>query len=154
MNSELNKIDRLFDEIADGNNWTGINIQHALLDIPAAIATQRINQAHLNIAELLSHLTCWNKVMVSRLDNQNHQPAKEEDFPEIGKLTDGEWEDMKLEFFRSIHLLRGRLENHEDKILDEPMFEGASDAYRNLHGQIGHLHYHLGQIVLLKKLLG
>jgi hypothetical protein len=154
MNSELRKIDQLFDEIADGNNWTGINAQHALLDISAEKAVRRLNHLHLNIAELLAHITCWNKVMTARLDNQNFQPSKEEDFPVIDHLNAEEWEDKKLEFFRTIHLLRGRLENNKDEILKEPMFEGASDAYRNLHGQVGHLHYHLGQIVLLKKLLG
>ena len=42
---------------------------------------------------------------------------------------------------------------------EERFFEDMADPkygswYRNIHGIIEHAHYHLGQIVLLKKLIG
>ena len=153
MRNEINRIDSLITDLLEGNNWTGINAHQALIDVSAKKAVQRINKQQLNIAELMAHLTCWNEIITLRLDKQDHQPSKKEDFPRISRLTSEKWKDLKLDFFRSFHLLKGRLENKEDSILDEPMFEGASPAYRNLHGQISHVHYHLGQIVLLKKLL-
>ena len=153
MRTEINKIAKLIDDSLEYDNWTGINVQKALKDVTPVIAVHRFNKNHLNIAELVAHIICWNKIMTERLDKHNHEPAKEEDFPVVDELTDEQWYDMKLELARSFHLLKGKLENKDDDILDKPIFEGASDAYRNLHGQIAHIHYHLGQIVLLKKLL-
>lgn len=153
MQTAINKIKTLIEETANGNNWTGVNAEQALQNITALQATKRINTNHLNIAELAAHLTCWNKVITKRLDGENYQPATEEDFPVINELTEEAWSTLKENFTFSFKVLTDKLQTKENDILDAPMFEGASSAYRNLHGQISHLHYHLGQIVLLKKLM-
>ncbi len=77
MNTEINKIKTLITETADGNNWTGINAEQALQDISAETATKRINANHLNIAELTSHLGCWNNVIAKRLGGVNYTPRVE-----------------------------------------------------------------------------
>ena len=153
MRNEINNISTLISETANGNNWTGINAVQALQDIASEMAIKRINNNHLNVAELTAHLTCWNKVITKRLDAENYQPAAEEDFPVINELSEAEWSAMKEEFIQSFRLLTDKLETKEDTMLYVPVFEGATSGYRNLHGQISHLHYHLGQIVLLKKIL-
>ncbi len=153
MKEEISRIHHLFSEAAEGNNWTGINVLQALNEVSATNATRRINKEHLNIAELVAHLTCWNTVITQRLGKLNYQPAKEDDFPVIHDLSDEEWENRKYKFLQSFHVLQTELENKTDSMLNEPMVEGGTSAYRNLHGQLSHIHYHLGQIVLLKKLL-
>lgn len=153
MNLEIQKIKTLITQTANGDNWTGINAQQALENVDFAKAVRRINDMHLNIAEFTAHLTCWNKVISKRLDSENYQPAKEEDFPVINDLTEEKWTELKQGFLESFNLLTAKLETKQDAILDKPIFEGATSAYRNVHGQISHLHYHLGQMVLLKKIL-
>jgi uncharacterized damage-inducible protein DinB len=153
MQSEINRIQTLIQETANGNNWTGINTQQILKDISAEIATKKINDKHLNIAELTAHLTCWNFVITKRLDAENYVPEKDEDFPTINSLTETEWQNIQQNFIESFDALIDKLSSKEDAILDLPMFAGATSAYRNLHGQISHLHYHLAQVMLLKKLL-
>lgn len=153
MQAEINRIKTLIQETADENNWTGINAEQALKDINAEQAVKRINSNHLNIAELTAHLTCWNKVITKRLDAENYAPTKEEDFPEINELTTKEWNKIKQKLFQSFEELTNKLQEKESVDVNAPIFKGASSAYRNLHGQISHLHYHLGQIVLLKKIL-
>ena len=153
MQTEINKIKTLIAETANGNNWTGINATQALQNISAQKAVKRINENHLNIAELTTHLTCWNKVITKRLDAENYQPTNEEDFPEINELSKEEWNTLKEKFFQSFEILINKLQEKEGNDVNAPIFEGASSAYRNLHGQISHLHYHLGQIVLLKKIV-
>ena len=153
MNTEINKIKTLISETADGNNWTGINAEQALQDISAETATKRINANHLNIAELTAHLVCWNNVIAKRLGGVNYTPPVEEDFPVINELSDEQWQIMKQDFFNSFEILVNALSQKEDISLDQPIFEEATSVYRNVHGQVSHLHYHLGQIVLLKKVL-
>ena len=153
MKDSISGIAILITETATGNNWTGINTETALRGITAEQAVKRINANHLNIAELTAHLTCWNKVIARRLNGENYQPGKEEDFPVIDLLSETEWEALKTAFMESFVILETTLCSKEDNILDVPIFEGGTSAYRNLHGQISHLHYHLGQMVLLKKLV-
>ena len=143
----------LFREFSTGYNWTGINAEKALKDISAETAVRHFHDKHLNIAELISHMTCWNIVIAKRLEGKNYQPAPDEDFPGIDQLNEDTWEAIKEKFFDSILLLNDKLLNKNEDELDQPIFEGATSVYRNVHGQISHLHYHLGQVVLLKKLL-
>jgi hypothetical protein len=153
MDIEITRIQTLFEDTIHGDNWTGINLQQALQGIDATIATKRIHQQHLNIAELTSHLTCWNLVIAKRLDAENELPTPEEDFPVIHQLTEEEWQKIQNDAQISFNILIDKLSKKLDDILDKPMFDGATSAYRNLHGQISHLHYHIGQIVLLKKIV-
>lgn len=153
MQTEIKNIITLLQEIANDNNWTGINAARSLQDVSAEKAIKRINNNHLNIAELTAHLTCWNKVITQRLKAENYQPTKEDDFPEINTLSEEEWKTLKEKFFQSFEILINKLQEKKGTDVNAPIFEGASSIYRNLHGQISHLHYHLGQIVLLKKIL-
>lgn len=152
MKEEMNRIAILFRETNDGNNWTGINVSQAFEGVDYLTAVKRINASHLNIAELAMHLLCWNKIITKRLRGENYIPAKEEDFLVIDLLTDHEWQLMKQQLNDSFDELISKLSAAEDDILDRPMFKGSTSAYRNIHGQISHLHYHLAQIVLLKKI--
>lgn len=153
MNTDIHKVKILITETANGNNWTGTNAEQALSNISAETAIKRINVNHLNIAELAAHLACWNKVIAKRLEGINYTPSKEEDFPVINELTEEQWQIHKQNFFNSFEVLTATLLQKEDVSLDQPIFEGASSVYRNVHGQVSHLHYHLGQIVLLKKIV-
>ncbi|MCC6584755.1 MAG: DinB family protein [Chitinophagales bacterium] len=153
MNAEINKIKTLITETANGNNWTGINAEQALKDISAETATKRINSNHLNIAELTAHLACWNNVISKRLEGVNYTPVIEEDFPVINELSGEQWQILKQDFFNSFEILIRALSQKEDVSLDQPIFEEGTSVYRNVHGQVSHLHYHLGQIVLLKKII-
>ncbi|MFN8284276.1 MAG: DinB family protein [Chitinophagales bacterium] len=153
MQTEITKIQTLVQETANDNNWTGVNAQQILIDIDALTAVKRLNGKHLNIAELTAHLTCWNEVIARRLDAINQELSKEEDFPTINELSKEKWNELKEDFFESFDLLIEKLKSKNDNILEQPMFEGSTSVYRNLHGQISHLHYHLGQIMLLKKIL-
>jgi hypothetical protein len=46
------------------------------------------------------------------------------------------------------------IEGFSDERLEEIFLEKRyGSIYRNLHGNMEHMHYHLGQIVLLKKMI-
>jgi len=48
----------------------------------------------------------------------------------------------------------GLIEHLPERTLEETFWdEKYGNYYRNIHGIIEHTHYHLGQIVLLKKIL-
>jgi hypothetical protein len=61
-------------------------------------------------------------------------------------LLDAAWADA--ENFANL------IEQMPENMLWEDFFEGKyGNYYRNLHGIIEHAHYHLGQIVLIKKMI-
>jgi hypothetical protein len=43
--------------------------------------------------------------------------------------------------------------NIDEERLFQPIVPGHSSIYKNVQGTVEHIHYHLGQIVILKKLI-
>ena len=74
------------------------------------------------------------------------------DHPVVSSQTD--WENLLTKTFSDAEILADLIE-----LLSEDMlWQNFTDAkygtyYRNLQGLIEHNHYHLGQIVILKKLI-
>src|SRR4051812_18002160 len=118
MDNEILRISKLLTETYDGNNWTGINAIQALDGVTAEIAVKRINDLHLNIAELTAHLSCWNKVMTKRLQGENYEPEKEEDFPKFNMLLEEEWNLLKQNLQVSFDNLKIELDLKTEEILN------------------------------------
>jgi hypothetical protein len=74
------------------------------------------------------------------------------DLPPIQSQED--WEKLLHQFWEDAEKFAGLVEQLPESKLDETFSdEKYGNHYRNIHGVIEHLHYHLGQIVLIKKLL-
>jgi len=67
--------------------------------------------------------------------------------------TEAEWEHLKEDNIMSAHELADAIADFNENDLEKPVLPGYSSAYKNLQGSVEHAHYHLGQIVILKKLL-
>ena len=74
------------------------------------------------------------------------------DSPEIS--TQKEWEKLKTRVFDNVIQFTDSINNlSEEKLWENFEDEKYGNYYRNLNGIIEHTHYHLGQIVILKKLI-
>jgi hypothetical protein len=68
--------------------------------------------------------------------------------------SEKEWQDLLAETFANAERFALLIEQlPEEKLSETFVDEKYGSFYRNLHGIIEHLHYHLGQIVLIKKIL-
>ena len=67
--------------------------------------------------------------------------------------TEVDWQNLKSDNIQSAHELASAIRQFDEAKLLEPILPNYSTAYKNLQGSVEHVHYHLGQIVILKKLI-
>lgn len=74
------------------------------------------------------------------------------DFPEIESQS--QWEDFLAKFWKDAEEFADLIEKmSEEKLLENFVDEKYGSYLRNIDAMIEHSYYHLGQIVLIKKLL-
>ncbi|KAA3439841.1 DUF1572 domain-containing protein [Rufibacter hautae] len=140
-------------EVHFGENWTDVTMRENVSDLTWQQATAKISTLN-TIAALVYHTNYYVKAVLRVLrdeslnakdtDSFNH-PAI--DSPEAwGKLLQESWTDAE-----DLALLVEQLP--ECKLWETFVEEKYGSYYRNIQGVVEHAHYHLGQIVFLKKLL-
>lgn len=74
------------------------------------------------------------------------------DVPEIKSQAD--WDSLVNQFLLNVEKFAAAVEQMGEEQFEQPFVEAKYGTYlRNLEGVIEHSYYHLGQIVLIKKLL-
>jgi uncharacterized damage-inducible protein DinB len=140
-------------DIHFGGNWTCSNLKDALKDVTWQQATTRVYSFN-TIAALAYHVNYFVGAVLDVLQGSpltakdiysfDHQPINSQE--DWAKMLEKIWDDA--EKFSSL------VEQMPDEKLWEDFWdEKYGSYYRNLHGIIEHMHYHLGQIVLIKKII-
>ena len=140
-------------EIYFGKNWTGANYTEVLKDVSWEEATRQISDYN-TILKLVFHTQYFIKAIIPVLDGKELDTHDKFSFdhPMISSETD--WQQLLITIYADVELLASKIE----KLSDEQLVTDFADSkygnyYRNLHGIIEHCHYHLGQIVIIKKLI-
>lgn len=133
-----------------GDNWTDVNLTDTLKDVTAAEALVVTDASPNTIASLLHHISYWNRHMIGRMNGYEAAipAANGYDLP-----VDLDWEQLKADNAASAQELAAAIRAFDPARLAQPILPGFSTAYKNLQGTVEHVHYHLGQIVIIKKLL-
>ena len=147
------QIARHFREVHFGGNWTSVNLNDSLAGITWQQATTKVYSLN-TIAALVYHINYYVSAVLKVLEGGplDAHDKYSFDLPSIQsnedweKLLNKTWTDAKNFANLIEHLPESKLEND----FSEKKF---GSYYRNLHGIIEHTHYHLGQIVLIKKII-
>ena len=140
-------------EVFEGGNWTDVNMKDTLRDINYKEATTVTKASYNTIAALVYHISFYNEIVLQRLQgiNPSISSANGFDLPPI--KSEHDWFQIKQRCFQSAHDLAAAVIKLPEEKLGELTVTGHSTHYKTLHGVAEHAHYHLGQIVLLKKLV-
>jgi hypothetical protein len=146
------QIAKHFRQIHFGGNWTSVNLKETLADTDWQQATRKMFSLN-TIAALVYHTNYYVSEVMKVLKGEplNAHDKFSFDCPPIesqddwAKLLDKPWTDAE-NFASLVEQLP------EDKLWETFAGEKYGNYYRYLHGIIEHTHYHLGQIVLIKKL--
>ncbi|MEM6516655.1 MAG: DUF1572 domain-containing protein [Bacteroidota bacterium] len=136
-----------------GGNWTSVNYKQVLSEIDWKQATKKTKDQN-TIAELVFH-TNYFIAGVSQVLKGGKLEIRDKfsfDGPEISSEKD--WTaliEKSLEDARVFSELIERLP--ESKLMEPFVEEKYGNYFSNIHGIIEHCHYHLGQIVLLRKMM-
>lgn len=140
-------------QVHEGGNWTEMDITSVLEDVRLEEAITPAPASPNTIAALLHHISCWNRVITQRIkgilptipeDNGFHYPTLH---------TADDWAALRADNIASAQELAEAMRNVPEGRLDTPILPDHSSVYTNLQGQVEHIHYHLGQMVYIKKWL-
>ena len=147
------QIAKLFKDVYYGGNWTAVNFTESLADVTWQQATTKVYSFN-TIATLVYHTNYYVSAVLSVLKGEplhakdkysfDHPPIQSKEDWE--RLLDKTWADAN-----NFAMLVEQLP--ENKLWETFIDEKYGNYYRNIHGVIEHCHYHLGQIILIKKIL-
>lgn len=136
-----------------GGNWTGVNLKDQLTGVTWQQATTPVHGLN-TIAALVFHLNYYvgGVLNVLRGGPLAIRDTYSFDLPPIESQTD--WEALVSKTFAEAEALARLVEElPEPKLWETFVDEKYGTYHRNLLGLIEHTHYHLGQVVLVKKML-
>jgi hypothetical protein len=136
-----------------GGNWTCVNLKDTLAGVTWEQATTKVHSFN-TIATLVYHINYYADVQTKVLQGEPLNGKDEESFKTPPITSDAEWQEMLNKTWDKANMLADLITQLQvDKLSDTFTDEKYGTYYRNLQGMIEHTHYHLGQIVLIKKLL-
>jgi hypothetical protein len=148
------EIAKRFREVILNGTWVAnTNYKHQLTDLNWEIATTKFNSLN-TIAVLAQHIQYYingvkNVFKGGSLDIKDKYSF---DFPPI--QSQNEWENFLTKFFNEAEEFASLIERMPEERLKEVFVDEKYGTYqRNIDGMIEHCYYHLGQIVLIKKML-
>ncbi len=131
-----------------GDNWTDVCVKDTLKDITWEQATRKVANAN-TIALLLFHMDFYNMVVYDRLVGIK-RPFEHEESLRVDIKNEAEWQQLQKTYFENVDKIHEQILAFDESLLFEK--KTTNTPYKNLHGLVEHIHYHLGQISLLKKL--
>jgi hypothetical protein len=136
-----------------GGNWTSVNYKETLADVTwkqACLAPAGFN----SIAVLTHHASYYLHAIAAVLRGMPLTAKDADSFNLPAIHSEQEWQDYLNGIWQAANETATLISQLPDSKLHETFVqEKYGTVYRNLTGVIEHLHYHLGQIVFLKKML-
>lgn len=141
-------------QVWSGQPWYGTDCKTGMSGISPALAVHRVSGQH-NIAEITHHMTQWKKFALEKIKGNAHfdiQFQGEEDWKTIDQLDEVAWNQIIDSFNEVSQSLIDQLNLKEDSLLEQ-IVPGRKYTYTSLlQGITEHDIYHLGQILILKKI--
>jgi len=136
-----------------GGNWTTSNLKDNLKNVTWQQATTKL-QSFNTIAALVFHINYYINAVEKVLAGETLQASDKYSFDVPPINSERDWNLLLEKSWTDAENFALRIEKLPDSILSENFTaEKYGSYYRNIQGIIEHSHYHLGQIVILKKLL-
>ena len=142
-----------FREVYFGGNWTACNLKDTLADITweeSIYTTEGLN----TIAVLVHHIHYYVKAVTKVLEGEELNAKDELSFNHPSIENEEHWNKIKTNLWTDAEHFADLIESLPNDFLEKHFTHKKYGLYyRNLTGIIEHTHYHLGQIVILKKLI-
>ena len=147
------QIARHLREVHFGGNWTASNLKDNLAGITWQQATTQAYSSN-SIASLVYHMNYYVSAVLKVLEGGSLDASDKFSF-DMPPIKCGEdWERLLDKTWADAEKFASLIEALPEQKLGEAFSDGKYGTYyRNIHGVIEHLHYHLGQISVIKKIV-
>jgi hypothetical protein len=136
-----------------GDNWTSVNLKETLADVTWQQATTKVYSFN-TIATLVFHTNYYITAVSKVLQGEPLNAKDTLSFEHSPIASEAGWEQLLNKTWADVENFATLIEQLPESKLEEDFTNKQyGNYYRNLHGIIEHVHYHLGQIVLIKKIL-
>ncbi len=155
MESIINHITSRLHAVAEGSPWFGLSVKEALDGIDHEQAVQRINAQH-NIAEILNHINQWKKFSLEKTAGDTQFDIvlnSDQDWKKTDRLTAREWQSLRDLYFEINADLIDAIQHVKKDWLDQTVPDRKYNFADLFHGIIDHDIYHLGQIIIIYKMI-
>jgi len=147
MKTEVQKLGNILRHTFEKNAWHGLAVMEVLNSIDEQIVHKKFNSTH-SIIELVAHMTAWRVFVTEELSgNINYKVSQEMNFPVVKS-----WQEAVDGLVASQEKLLAQLEKFPAERLSDVVPNKPYKFFTMLHGIVHHDLYHLGQIVLIKKI--
>jgi len=147
------QIAKQFRQVYFGGNWTSVNFKETLSDVDWKQATAKIHSFN-TIAMLVFHTNYYVSAALKVLRDEPLQAHDKYSFDLSPIQNEKDWNELLNKTWTDAENFANLIEQlPETKLWEVFTDEKYGNYLRNIEGIIEHNHYHLGQIVLIKKLL-
>ena len=151
----MNELASKFNEVILNGTWiANTNFKNELDDLPVEIANYKIEKLN-TIADLARHIHYYINGVKSVLNGGELIIRDQFSFDFKQNISQKEWEEFLSIFWKDALEFTKLINELSEEKLDSVFVKSNYGSYRrNIDGIIEHSYYHLGQIVLLKKMIG
>jgi hypothetical protein len=147
------QIAKHFKDVHYGGNWTASNLKDQLANVTWQQATTKVYSLN-TIAVLVFHMNYYVSAVSKVLEGEplNASDKYSFDLPPVTSRED--WDALLNKTWQDADNFARLVQQLPESKLAEPFSDGKYGTYyRNISGVIEHIHYHLGQIAIIKKIL-
>lgn len=151
--SLTDQIAKLLRDVHFGGNWTWSDLKKNMEDVNWEMANRKVFGFN-SIGALVYHSNYYVCAIISVLQGNPLESKDIYSFNHPPIESDTDWQGILNKSWKDADTLAQLIENMpEEKLWETFPGEQYGNYYRNIHGVIEHLHYHLGQMVLIKKII-
>ncbi len=144
---------RLREVVLEGTWIANTNYKVQLETLDWQVATHAVKSLN-SIALLAQHAHYYIKGMKNAIEQKNLSMSDAQSFSFSEILSQHDWKSFLDMFWNDTEQLACIIESMSDNDLNQPFIDEKYGSFaRNFDGLIEHCYYHLGQIVLIKKLI-
>ena len=152
MKTNIQHIAKLLGDHFNGNPWIDITILGELKSLTAKQAAAKTGDLN-SIWEIVNHMISWRKALISRVKGKTVKYSDNNFISEVKDKSPAAWKKTISNFRKSQEDITGFLVRSDDSLLETISPTSGYTYYELVMAILLHDSYHLGQIVLIKKLL-
>jgi hypothetical protein len=136
-----------------GGNWSTVDLKTVLSDVTFEQAQAKVYDLN-SIFAITFHMDYYLDVLIKVLEKNVLDGKDELSWISEPSKTQEEWESFQQAMWQKAEKAASLIEGFPDEQLTRNFIDPKYGTnYRNIAGVVEHIHYHLGQIVIIKKLL-
>lgn len=150
---ETIRIAGLFSDLYNGEPWLDVTINATLKDLSVAQATFRISENRNSIWEIVNHMISWRENVLQRVQGVVIVTSQHNYFERVEDQSLPAWEETLKKLKDTQKRWLDFLDKFNEDDFDKVSLVNNVSHYKHIHGILQHDAYHLGQIVLMVKLI-